>query len=276
MTLPARGLTQATAWFDGDHPVLEMICDCGVVTEAVFEIDPGFVGAWEVAVTCDGCVSVHWVTMLIEPAAAHPATGPSPRKPPMPESPPDRRNPMPDQEPDTIWVVSDVAPDGTYITTIHLSGDLAFTLTRDQASRYAAAVHTAATTAEHDAAVFAQLVDSGLPKAMAATVLSDLRDDRPPLETPGPLRYTPAVSGRTHAGFVDVTLTGHGSGTVVSQWTPTDCRQHAGHVLDVAAAVDLDAAYRRAMVGLGLTDDRARALVGGLARYAPRQEAPNA
>lgn len=44
-------------------PVLECMCDCGVVTHVKL-VGPA-VGSVEVAYTCDGCESSHWLTVSI-------------------------------------------------------------------------------------------------------------------------------------------------------------------------------------------------------------------
>jgi hypothetical protein len=166
----------------------------------------------------------------------------------------------------TIWVQSDVTPDGTYAATIHYSGDRSRILDRDAALAYAATIHDAAIRAEHDAAVLAQLVATGMPLALAAGTLADLRKDRPPLDdqATAPLRLAPGVSGRTKEAFLAVEI----DGKVVGQWTPGDARDHASNALAVVAAVDLDAAYRRWLIGkAGLAADRASAAVGDLAAY---------
>lgn len=167
---------------------------------------------------------------------------------------------------EVIWVVSDVAPDGTYVTTVQASDDTAVVLNRKRALRYAMAVYTAVAYAEYDAAVLNQLVSMGIGQEMAARCIADLRADRAPVDDAAtdPLRFVPLVTatGRTPALYVDL------GGRRIGQWTPADGRQHAGHVLDICAGVDLDAAYHRFLRGpVGLDDGRARAVVGTLGRY---------
>jgi len=168
-------------------------------------------------------------------------------------------------QPDAIWVVSDVAPDGTYVVTVQAGPDHAVTLTRAEAIAYATAVFEAAVRAEHDAAVLAQLTATGMTAELAATVVIGLREDRPMLDDLGdPLTFEPIV---TAARREPALLVSRG-GVRIAQWTPADARDHAGNVLSVLAAADLDGAYRRLLVGsIGLDDDRACALVGQLSRY---------
>lgn len=167
--------------------------------------------------------------------------------------------------PDTaIWVVSDVAPDGTYVTTVHATDDVAFTLTPSEAMTYAAAVMDASARAQFDAAVVAQLLTTGMDMRLAVSVVVDLRAERPPLVFGTPLSFEPFVMGPTREPKLWVLV----NGAKYAQWAPADARQHAMQVLEVAAGVDLDAAYRRFLVGpIGMDDEKARALVGALANH---------
>lgn len=169
-------------------------------------------------------------------------------------------------DPEAIWVVSDVAPDGTYVTTVQASSDLAVVLDRKRALDYAMTVYTAVAYAEYDAAVYQQMMSLGVGQQAAAQCIADLRADRAPLDDAAtePLRFVPLVTAAKQepALYVEV------NGRRISQWTPADARQHAGHVLDICAAVDLDAAYHRYLRGpLGLDDGRARAVVGALGEH---------
>jgi hypothetical protein len=167
---------------------------------------------------------------------------------------------------EAIWVVSDVAPDGTYVCTVQAGDDLAVVLDRQRAIAYTVALYTAVGYAEYDAAVLKQLTTLGVGERMAARCVADLRADRAPVDdaATAPLRFVPLVTAakREPSLFVEV------NGRRISQWTPADGRQHAGHVLDIVAAVDLDAAYRRFLRGpVRLDDDRARAVVESLGEH---------
>jgi hypothetical protein len=168
-------------------------------------------------------------------------------------------------EPDTVWVISDVAPDGTYVVSLHIGDDIAVTLDRSAALTYAAQVVDAITRARFDAAVFRQQVAITRDQGLAVSIIVDLRADRPPLPDLGmPITFEPYVSGKT----MEPGLYVHVKGERVGQWTADDADGHALHVLEVLAGVDLDAAYRRYLVGpIGLADDRARAVVGALAQH---------
>jgi hypothetical protein len=53
-------LVEISADKDG-RPVLSCLCDCGTVTAVIFAVAES--AAAEVAYTCDGCQSSHWMTV---------------------------------------------------------------------------------------------------------------------------------------------------------------------------------------------------------------------
>jgi len=56
-----RELLDVAAWYDSDgHLIIQLMCDCAVVTEATIldEQPPG-----EFAVSCHGCHTSHWITV---------------------------------------------------------------------------------------------------------------------------------------------------------------------------------------------------------------------
>lgn len=168
-----------------------------------------------------------------------------------------------------ITVLSDVAPDGrTYIATVQLDGNTARTLDRDQGYAWAATVLAAAAQAEHDSLILRQLHGTvGMPLELAASCVADLRADRPPLDdkTTAPMRLVPGVN-RKGEPFIGV----HIHGTQVGQWTCADARQHAAGIFEVIAAVDLDAAYYRYLIGsIHVEPERARNIVGALGELRP-------
>lgn len=185
--------------------------------------------------------------------------------------PPRRRPVDPEQRDAAVWVESAVTLDGTYVVEVHSSGDWSTILDRDRALAYAATAHDAAARAEYDAAVVAQLTSIGVEMEHAAGLLTDLRNDRPELDdkTTAPLRFVPGVSPALKP-FVHVYL--HET-EPMAQWSPAALRSHARNVLDVLATVDLDAAYRRALVSLvGLDDGRARAVVATLGEHRRKEK----
>jgi hypothetical protein len=176
-------------------------------------------------------------------------------------------------EPHVITVQSDLAPDGrTYIANVHLDPDTSRALDRDQGQAWAATVLAAAARANHDALVLRQLLGHlGVALHTAAGVLQDLRDDRPPLDhnATAPMRLDPGVN---QAGEPFIVV--HVHGIPVGQWTCADARQHATHVLEVSAAVDLDAAFYRHLTGhIGLDPEIALNAVTALA-YRPDTDTP--
>jgi hypothetical protein len=168
--------------------------------------------------------------------------------------------------PHTIEVRSDVAPDGSYCVAIGVGDDESWIIDRQMALRHAATTIEAVARADYDASVMRQLTSLGIEPANAGFVVADLRADRPPLdyESTAPLSFEPGVSHRNGRGFVTILL----HGDRIGQWELDDARHHALACLEVVAAVELDAAYRRALVGIiGLDDGRARAVVGDLAEH---------
>jgi hypothetical protein len=176
-----------------------------------------------------------------------------------PAAPADDRN--------SIWVQSDLAPDGsTYVTSIHYDADQSRILTPETAYAYVAEVFRAAVMAEHDAAVIRQLRAMNITLKEAAGIVAELREDRPPLDdaATAPLRLVPGVSLRTGDGFLAV----HLGDRQIGEWEPDDARDHATNVLSVQTAADLDAAYRRYLVGsAGIDHDRALAVINDLAQF---------
>lgn len=171
-----------------------------------------------------------------------------------------------------ITVLSDLAPDGrTYIATVHLDDDTAVTLDRDRATAWATAVLAAAAEAEHDARVLRQLTEIlHTTTTEAVHVIGDLRSRRPPRTdaTTAPLRLESGVTleGRP---FLILAI----NGQRVGQWTCTDARGFAQHVLEVNSAVDLDTAYHRYLTEqLGLDPAQARDVITGLAHVHPAPE----
>jgi hypothetical protein len=179
-----------------------------------------------------------------------------------------------------IWVTSDLNPDGSasYLVTVSATGDVALSLAADAAVRYVAAVFRAAVIAQHDAAVMAQLSALGLDKRTAGQAVVDMRQDREPVQdaATAPLRFEPIVSAFDGAPYVHVWA----GKQAISQWTPDDCFQHASHVMEALAGVDLDSAYYRYLVGtINIDKALASAVVNDLGNYGtglrndPTQEA---
>jgi len=159
--------------------------------------------------------------------------------------------------------------DGTanYVVTVSAGPDIALSLKAAAAVRYVATVVRAGVIAQHDAAVMKQLLARDLDIGTAASTIVDLRADREPLNTAAtvPLRYAPIVAAHTFLPFVHV----FAGKTQVTQWSPEECFQHAGHVMQALAGVDLDAAYYRYLMHTcGCDAKTSRAAVFDLSSYA--------
>lgn len=166
----------------------------------------------------------------------------------------------------TVYVQSEPLADGTYVTAVHYGADRSRILDRQTAMAYVADIFTAAVRAEHDAAVIRQLLGLGLDLETAAQAIADLRADRPALDdtVTVPFRLVLGVSAKTGNGFLHV----HLNGVKIGQWDPRDARDHAVNVLTVLAAVDLDAAYRRYLIGtVGIDAARAGNVIADLATH---------
>jgi hypothetical protein len=180
----------------------------------------------------------------------------------------------PDDEDAAIWVISDCNPDGSasYIVTVQVNEDVALSLKADAAVRYVATVNRAAVIAKHDAGVMHQLSGvTGLTRRDAAMMVLELRKDREPLhdEDTAPLRYEPIVSGTTLEPFVQVYV----GDQHITQWTPEDCFEHAGYVMQTLAGCDLDSAYLSHLKNtIGLDDQTARAAVNDLGKHGLRDK----
>lgn len=183
-----------------------------------------------------------------------------------------------EERPVGIWVYSDVNPDGSasYIVTVTAGDDVALSLKADAAVRYVAAVYRAAVIAQHDAAVTQQLHGRlGLTLDVVARTVIDLRADREPSQESAttPLKFEPIVSGTSFAPYVHVWA----SGKRVAEWAPADCFQHAGQVMRVLAAVDLDSAYYRYPIHtIGIDEATARGAVEDLGNQDQKLRDPSA
>lgn len=170
-------------------------------------------------------------------------------------------------QPQAIWVKADVDMDGNYRLAVEYNEDTIVTFDQTRAIAYATEVFTAAAYASYDAAVMAQMKALHLPPAEAFEVVQGLRDDRPPLndDALGVLRLAPGVSAFTGKPFLACSLANHPARW---QWNPADADQHAGHVVQCYPVANLDAAYRRYLMGtVGLDQAHALAAVAGLSKF---------
>lgn len=169
-------------------------------------------------------------------------------------------------EESVVWIKTEPSLDGTtYTVTIEADADRAIVLTPDTALAYASAVLGAAARAEYDAAVYRQLCAFDLEVEAVAQMITDLRRDRPPLDTAAtkPLALEPGVNAKGEPFLVVLVEEDR-----VGQWSVPAAREHALIVLEAVAVADLDAGYLQALRGLiGLDEDRARAVVGDLGNH---------
>jgi len=171
------------------------------------------------------------------------------------------------EESRTVWIRTTPDLDGIYLVVLEIDDDTSHPLDADTAMAYARAVLCAVARAEHDAAVVSQMrkIGEGGREGLqaAAELVGSIRGDRPPISWPTPLELAPVVSTATGAPFLTVSI----KVTAVGQWTMEDARGHALGVLEAVEAADLDAAYLRALRGLEIDEQRARAIVADLANH---------
>jgi hypothetical protein len=168
-----------------------------------------------------------------------------------------------------VWCRVDVSPVGTYMLTITYDDDHALSLTYSDLLEYVGALSAALMRALYTEAVRGQFRDRlKMPDKLALPTLQDLRDEWPDLATFGGYELRPTVS---FEGRCSVQV--WHADTMVVQFAPHNVREHIAHALAVYAAADLDASYRRFLVGVIGTDDmRARAAVAELTQHFPRED----
>jgi hypothetical protein len=168
---------------------------------------------------------------------------------------------------------------GGYRTRVSLGGSgLAWELDDQRALRYARAVLAVAGAAIHDAAVARQLEAHGVdPEPSADLLETELRRARRYDDTAtAPLRFRPQLAVHPDPAGVahplrplvrmEVPPTA-GLGYTAALIDASAAVGHAVAVLEVAAAVGFDGAYHDALVKLGASPLRARALVEDLPRF---------
>lgn len=188
-------------------------------------------------------------------------------------------DPADDDESGGLWVRSEVMPNGTYGVALNVGADRAWSLDRDRAVAYAVACFARATEAEHDAAVFGMLTSvNGIDEELAALLIArDLRPGRADEhDDTKPLKYNVVLNRNRITGEIMPMLHMHLDGVgKAGELTPADLRDHAGGVLNVLHAADLDAGLHKVLIGkAGLDDDTARAMIGTLGEHWPEQRPP--
>lgn len=169
-----------------------------------------------------------------------------------------------------VWMRTEPTLDGTgYMVVIEIDDDHALTLDREQANAYSYAILEAVARAEYDAAVFNQISKRMSDKeGYASQLVVDLRKDRPDIDfsVMEPMSFTPGVNQRGKP-FLLINM----AGEPVGQWDLKDARLHALMVLESIVVADLDAGYRRALLGIiGLEGHVATSVVDDLRNYRTR------
>lgn len=161
-----------------------------------------------------------------------------------------------------IWVRTDPAADGTYVAVVELGDDVTIELDRGSAADWAHAVLEQALRAVCDADAVRQVTDL-TSYDLARQVLVDLRAERPlPSSGCHPLALIPAMRSSGDP-FLWVFV----GRDCVGKWTIGQAEAHAAAVVEAVIAAELNAGYRRALVGvLGVGDDTARAIVDDRSR----------
>lgn len=170
------------------------------------------------------------------------------------------------KEKSTIWIKTQPDIEGTYRVVLETGEDASIFLDEHAAMAYASEILRAVASAEYDAAVLAQMsriAQKGEVDEMSAMVVTDLRQERPPLQWSTPLALVPGVSHRTRKAFLTVEL----NGLAVGQWDLKDAREHAAFVVEAVHAADLDNAFYRLMRKMDVDDPTARSAVGNLAKH---------
>lgn len=167
-----------------------------------------------------------------------------------------------------LGVASTVSPLGVYQCTLLYDGVVLRNLDRAEALAYATEITWAITCASYDAAMHAQLsAVKNMKTEHVGWVIGGVRSDRRPMLAAAtfPLEVEPIVSRKDLVGRVNFRYQDQ-------FWTLEleDARNHVAQVLEVSAAVDMDAAYYQRLTGfLGLPEGSARSMVSFLRNHLP-------
>ena len=159
-------------------------------------------------------------------------------------------------ESDSVWINTHLIGD-RYRVTIAFDKDHWVYLDREEGLSYASAVLSAATAAEYDAAIFAQMrTRLGVRDEAIAEVVRLFRERRPPVRRPlastswghgkkarnnptDVMELVPGVSAYNGKAFLLVKI----KDKEVGQWTVEDAREHASWVLESVTVAEYDTAY---------------------------------
>jgi hypothetical protein len=172
-----------------------------------------------------------------------------------------------EQQQSAVWIKTEPTVDGSaYVVTIEASQDRSTVLTPDRALRYASTILGHVARAEYDAAVVRQLGDLIEDRKALGQMLTDLRQDRPPIDddATAPLSFEGGVSAFTGNAFLHIAI----DGRKIGQWDIADAKAHALGVLEAVSVADLDSGYYRVLRGMvGLDEGRARQIIGDLGKW---------
>lgn len=167
-----------------------------------------------------------------------------------------------------VWVRADLDMlTNTYRLTVEFNDHDVLGLDRDGMLAYVAALSDAMMRARYTEGVRRQLVGAGIDERLVLPTVADLREDWPELPRFGQFEVRPCVSYEGRCS-VDVWHHGPAGDELVVQFAPEQLRSHIAHVLEVYAAADLDASYRRFLVAtIDLDESRATAMIATLGDY---------
>lgn len=162
----------------------------------------------------------------------------------------------------TVGVQTGVSATGAYITEISYSDDVVRVISPGEVPAYCDALMYAAVLANHNAGVLRQLVELfGVERENAQQFIIEMRESLPGVDQKAvhPLIVRPSVGHRTGDAYVYLRLKGTKQ---TWSWDIRDVLAHVQIVRAVSMSTDIDAAYRRQLVGAyGLDDSKARRIV---------------
>lgn len=163
-----------------------------------------------------------------------------------------------------LFMRTGVSPkDGSYFVELQANQETPVRLTRPKALEWAADCARAAQEAAYDAALIQQLRALKLEEEAIMRTVFELRRQRKPYKTP-PFELRPSVSLFTAKPFIEVLHNGRGLAT----WEYSYALHMATEILELLAAAQLDAQYRKFMIKtMGIEPGAADAAISDLANY---------
>lgn len=163
-----------------------------------------------------------------------------------------------------------------YDVVIDIGGDRSIALSEDEAFKHARILLRACAMAEYDHSVYQQMLARMDDPDIAYSVVQDLQRDRAPFnpdfESTKPFTYLPGLA-RDDARTPLIQL--RVDDKPVGLWDLNEARKHAFVLIEAPQAAELDEVYLKVLRGvIGLEEDLARRVVGGLAEHRPEYENP--